>query len=116
MSILPSLPSLNDSALSSLGSALDSSASQTPTSQPAQTPSFLGDVFQGVSSGISGGTGILNQSKLDSVKAGLSWSRIASFVIGVLLVGGGILMFRQTQVLISTGAKAGKRIGEIAAL
>lgn len=115
MSLLPSLPNLD--ALSSLGSALDSST-QTPTQTPSSPFSdYFSNLPNDIVSGIARSEGALtgstvNQSKLSAI-GNISWGRAAAFTVGLLMIGGGILMFKQTQVIISGTAKTAAKVAAL---
>lgn len=134
MALLSPLPSLDSSssngfdALQSLGDALTTpvtASTTTPASSSSSSPlsgwlgsnnplsQFLSNSGSNIQNLLSGVTG--SGSSSNSAPA-ISWSRVAAFTVGILLIGGGILMFRQTQTIIQTGIKHGRRIAEVAAL
>lgn len=123
MSLLQPLPPIDPSALSSLGNALESSTQPAPQSEPSTTDKLFSGfmtLLQGIPGGAGlagiGSSGVTASQTLQAAKASITWPRVAAFVVGIIAIGGGILMFRQTQVVIQSGARAAKRVGEIAAL
>jgi hypothetical protein len=110
---LPSVDGLGNLQVPSLPSGLPDLSAVTGGS--ATGPSW-GDIGKQVLSGITSG---FNNPDATSSKSsslfGLSYSRIAAFVIGIILIGGGILMFKQTQVIVQGAAKTGARAAELLA-
>lgn len=127
MSLLTPLPSLGGSdSLSSLSSALEGvgSIGTSTGSAVASTPGGLDTIWAGITSGLNAALPGVNLGTVaaqgkeagQSAASAFSWARVAAFVIGIIAIGSGLLMFRQTQVVIQSGARAAKRVGEIAAL
>lgn len=122
---LPSLPFLSTDTLTAFESALNGAlpGSGTVAANTASNPSvwsnFLG-ALNGLFPGAAGAaTNLANKATGDTTSSGassISWGRVAAFVVGILLIGGGILMFRQSQVIIQSGIRTGKRVAEVAAL
>ena len=86
-------------ALSGVGKNLDTILGAIDMNTPAGTHSA-----QGVANAAStSGSSILNSFKLFSDPG-----RFAAFVIGVILIGGGILMFKGSQSVIATAARVAR--------
>lgn len=113
---LPNLPELP--TLAALhADALDSAAQSSPTNDR----NTLGDII----SGIGRATGALTGSTVDPAKlndaataggagiGSLTWARVAGFVIGLILITGGVLMFKQTQFVIQTSAKGAAKLAAL---
>jgi hypothetical protein len=80
-------------AISTLGSSVGSSSNSPLSSGTSQSAS-------------NNGTSIL----------GLSLSRVAAAIVGIICIGAGLLMFKQTQIVIQTAGKIAKKSAEGAAI
>lgn len=118
---LPNLPFLSTDSFTAFESALNGAlpgagtAAANTASNPSTWTTFLG-ALNGLIPGAGGAaTNLANKATGDSASS-ISWARVAAFVVGILLIGGGILMFRQSQVFIQSSVRAGRRVAEVAAL
>ncbi len=113
MSLLPDLP-----IIPSIGTASDTGASNSSPNSSAYNDyfgaavnGFIAGAFSGASNimpSFAGTVGAANAGNKSSDKSSFPWARIAAFIVGILLIGGGIVMFKQTQVVIQSGLKAAK--------
>lgn len=75
------------------------------------TPFFAG----GYTSPTPGGATPGVTSNWDSGSGNSIWARVAAGLVGLICIGGGIMMFRQTQTVIQTVAGAAKKAAVLAA-
>jgi len=95
---LPTLPAIHAAAVD---------AQQTnPFQLPTDLPNPI-DYTSGVNGpGNSGAIGhIVSADPKSTEGMSFTWARVAAFVVGLLLIGGGVIAFKQTQVIISGAAK-----------
>ena len=119
-----SLLNLGASALPVLGEGLSSSSGQS--SNPYTIDPSFGDTITTLGAQAGGATqqqatDITNPTDASGnlksdITGGFSiTSNIAAFVIGIICIGGGILMFKQTQTVISLAGKTAATAAKVAA-
>jgi hypothetical protein len=89
---------------------------------PSSTLSSLFGSNPSVGSTTSSGGGVVSQllngggaSLAGTAVSSLLTSRVASFIIGIICIGAGLLMLKSTQTIIETAGKAGTKIAELSA-
>lgn len=86
-----------------------------PTSTAPQT-GVLGAINKAMNAldSFTGASNVDNPAGSKSV-FGISLEDIVIILVGIILVAAGVFAFKQTQTVIETGTKIGKRISEVAA-
>lgn len=64
---------------------------------------------------MSGNSNSLPETAAQSTDTGFTWGRVALFLVGVVCLIGGLMMFRQTQIVIEQATKTGARVAALAA-
>lgn len=84
----------------------------TATTGPSLLPSSstLGNIANGVASAVIPGYNAISNLSSPSI----SWGRIAAFLLGLILIGAGLFMFKTTQTIIQTGVRAGRGVASLA--
>jgi len=99
---LPTLPALHADAVN---------ASASSQSSGSSIGDILGGIATGnpyqVASGVTGGPTTPNKigALLSGLGADITWGRVAAFLVGILLLGAGVLAFKQTQVIVGNVAR-----------
>jgi hypothetical protein len=87
--------------------APEAASAGTPASETGSLPLGLG--------GMLGGSMASAAQKIGSL-SGLRWTRITAFIIGLMLIAGGIFALKPVRETVSKAVEAGRKVAETAAV